>query len=78
MQINLIFSKDSGEICTMHNKIRNIEIMMGTETNDIISEFSESLLQWKEVRLIFIVLIYCIIIFKKQAEKELDPQTYII
>ena len=45
MQINLIFSKDSGETCTMHTKIRNIEIMMGSETNDIISEFSESLLQ---------------------------------
>ena len=28
----------------MHNKSRNIEIMMGSETNDIIEELSESLL----------------------------------
>ena len=44
MQINFISSKDSGETRTMHNKSRNIEIMIGSETNDIIEELSESLL----------------------------------
>ena len=44
MQINFISSKDSGETRTMHNKSRNIEIMMGSETNDIFEELSESLL----------------------------------
>ena len=44
-QINFISSKDSGETCTMHIKSRNIEIMRGSETNDLIEEFSESLLE---------------------------------
>ena len=45
MQINFIPSKDSGETRTMHTKSCNIEIMMGSETNDIIEELHESLLQ---------------------------------
>ena len=45
MQINFISSKDSRETRTMHTKSRNIEIMMGSETNDIIEELSESPLQ---------------------------------
>ena len=38
MQINFIFSKDSEETRTMHTKSHNIEIIMGSETNDIIEE----------------------------------------
>ena len=45
MQINFISSKDSGETRTIHTKSRNIEFLMGSETNDIIEELSESLLQ---------------------------------
>ena len=42
MQINFISSKDLRETCTMHTKSHNIEIMMGTETNDIIEELRKS------------------------------------
>ena len=45
MQINFISSKDSGEICTMHTKSSNIEIMMDNETNEIIEKLFDSLLQ---------------------------------
>ena len=45
MQINFISFKDSGETRTVHTKSCNIEIMMGSETNDIIEELFESLLQ---------------------------------
>ena len=45
MVINFISSKDSDEIHTMCAKSRNIEVMMGSETNDIIKELFESLLQ---------------------------------
>ena len=38
MTINFISSKDSDEIRTMHTKNNNIEIMMGSETDDIIIE----------------------------------------
>ena len=51
MQINFISSKDSRETSTMHTKSRNIEIMMGSETNDIIEELSESFLQNYQERL---------------------------
>ena len=54
MLINFISSKDSNESCNMHTKSKkvsnigntksNIEIMMGSETNDIIEELFESLL----------------------------------
>ena len=45
MIINFISSKDSDEICTMRRKNNNIEIMMGNETDEIIAELFESLLQ---------------------------------
>ena len=45
MQINFISSKDSEETRTMHTKSHNIEIMMGKETNEIIENVSEFLLQ---------------------------------
>ena len=45
MVINFISSIDSDEIHTMCPKSHNIEIMMGSETNDIIKELFESLLQ---------------------------------
>ena len=45
MRINFISLKDSKETRTMYTKSRNIEIMMGNETDDIIKEFHKSLLQ---------------------------------
>ena len=75
MLINLISSKDSDETHNMHTKTNNIEIMMGSKTDDIIEEVFESLLQkyqegleesMKGSGFILIVLIYCITIFKKQ------------
>ena len=44
-QINFISSKDSEETGAMHTKSRNIEIMMSSETNDIIKKLCESRLQ---------------------------------
>ena len=43
--INFIFSKDSDETRTMHAKSVNVEIIMGSETNEIIEELFNSLLQ---------------------------------
>ena len=45
MSINFISSKDSDETRNMHTKSDNIEIMMGSEKDDIINELFESLLQ---------------------------------
>ena len=45
MQINFTSSKDSGETRTMHTKSDNIEIMMGSETDNINQDLRESLLQ---------------------------------
>ena len=45
MPINFISSKDSDETCNVHTKSNNIEIMMGSQTNYIIEELFESLLQ---------------------------------
>ena len=45
MTINFISSKDSDETRTMRTKCDNIEIMMRDETDDIIKELFESLLQ---------------------------------
>ena len=45
MAINFIFSKDSDETRTMHTKINNVEIMIGSETNEIIEDLFESFLQ---------------------------------
>ena len=74
MSINFISSKHSGETRTMQTKSDNIEIMMGSETVDIIHELFKSFLQkyqegleesMREVSLFLIVLIYHIIICKK-------------
>ena len=46
MSINFISSKDDpDEIRKMHTKSHNVEIMMGSETDKIIEELFESLLQ---------------------------------
>ena len=45
MAINFISSKDSGETRTMHAKSSNVEIMMGSETDEIIEELLKSFLQ---------------------------------
>ena len=39
MQISFISSKDSEETRTTHTKSHNIEIMMGTETGEIMENF---------------------------------------
>ena len=45
MAINFISSKDSDETHTMHAKSNNVEIMMGSETNEIIEEIFKFFLQ---------------------------------
>ena len=45
MGINFITYKDSDETHTMQRKSNNVEIMMGSETDEIIEELFESLLQ---------------------------------
>ena len=45
MAISFIYSKGSDETCTMHTKSDNIDIMIGSETDEIIKELFESLLQ---------------------------------
>ena len=45
MAINFISSKDSDETRTMHAKSNNVEIIMGSETNEIIEEIFKSFLQ---------------------------------
>ena len=45
VQINFISSKDSEETRNMHIKSCNIEIIIGNETDEIIEELCESLLQ---------------------------------
>ena len=45
MAINFISSKDSDETPTMHTKSNNVEIMMGSETDEIIEDLFESFLQ---------------------------------
>ena len=45
MAINFISSKDSEETRTMHTKSNNVEIMMGSETDEIIEELFKSFLQ---------------------------------
>ena len=45
MTTNFISSKDFDDIRNMHTKSHNIEIMMGSKTDDIIKELFESLLQ---------------------------------
>ena len=41
MEINFISSKDSDETGAMHAKSNNVEIMMGSETNEIIEDLFE-------------------------------------
>ena len=45
MTTNFVSSKDSNEIHTMHAKSVNIDILMGSETDEIIEELFKSLLQ---------------------------------
>ena len=45
MAINFISSKDSDETRTMHTRSNNVEIMVGSETNEIIKDLFESVLQ---------------------------------
>ena len=45
MAINFISSKDSEETRTMHAKSNNVEIMMGSKTDEIIAELFKSFLQ---------------------------------
>ena len=45
MAINFISSKDSDETRTMNTKSNNVEIMVGTETNEIIKELFKSILE---------------------------------
>ena len=45
MAINFFPSKDSNETCTMHAESDGIEIMIGNETNKIIGELFDSLLE---------------------------------
>ena len=48
IEINFVSSLDHWEIRTMDLKSDNIEIMMGSETDDIIKELFESF--WKDIR----------------------------
>ena len=45
MAINFISSKDSDETRNMHTESKNVEIMMGSETDKIIEDLFESFLQ---------------------------------
>ena len=45
MSINFIFSGDSDETLSMLTKSDDIEIIMGSEADDIIEELSKSFLQ---------------------------------
>ena len=65
MAINFISCKDSDETRTMHTKIFNVEIMMGSKTDEIIKDLFESFLQKYEVILFMIVLMHCIILLIK-------------
>ena len=44
MSINCISSKDSDKIRNMHTKSNNVEIMVGSETDEIIEELFKPLL----------------------------------
>ena len=51
MAINFITSKDSDETRTMHTKSNNIDIMVSSETNEIIINLFDSFLQKYQERL---------------------------
>ena len=42
MAINIISCKDFDDTCTMQAKSNNVEIMMGSETDEIIKELFKS------------------------------------
>ena len=48
MAINFTSSKDSDETRTMHTKSNNVEIMIGSETDEIIEDLVESF--WQKYR----------------------------
>ena len=45
MAINFVSSKDSDETRTVHTKSNNVEIMIGSETDEVIKNLFESFLQ---------------------------------
>ena len=45
MVINFISSKDSDETCTMRTKSNYIEVMIGSETDEVTEDLLKSLLQ---------------------------------
>ena len=45
MAINFVSSKDSDETRTMHTKSNNVEFMVGSETNETITDLFVSFLQ---------------------------------
>ena len=45
MAISFIFSKDSDETRTMHKKSNNVEIMVGSETAEVIEDLFQSFFQ---------------------------------
>ena len=49
--INFISSKDSDETRNMHTKSNNVEIMTGSETDEIIKELFKAILQRYQERL---------------------------
>ena len=51
MAINFISSKDSDETRTMHTKSNNVEVMIGSNTDEIIKDLFESFLQKYQKRL---------------------------
>ena len=51
MAINFISSKDSDEARTMHTKSNNVEIMIGSKTEETIDDLFESFLQKCQERL---------------------------
>ena len=74
MAINFISSKHSDETRTMHTKSNNVEIMMGSETDEIIEDLFESFLQkyqegleesMRGSDLPIILLMHCIMILIK-------------
>ena len=51
MAINFFSSKDSEEICTMHSKSDNIEITIGSETDETIENLFDSFLERYQKRI---------------------------
>ena len=51
MEINFVSSKDSNETRIIHTNSDNIEIMMGSETDEIIEELFKSLSQRHQKRI---------------------------